>query len=146
MSRPASLTELEIAPRRDEDVRVLFMLAKDVFGTRPGWDDERTLDVLGRDTVFVAHEHGEVAGFVALGRQRPETVVIELMLVAPAHEGRGVGRRLLGFAEGWSISEGARSLAALVEADNARARSFYLRSGFVALEEELLELVLPREG
>lgn len=139
-----SVTELEIAPRRDEDVRVLFALAKEVFGAMPGWDDERTLEVLGRDTVFVARERGETAGFVALDRPGREAAVIELMLVAPAHEGRGVGRRLLAFAEGWSISAGARSLSVMVEADNARARRFYLRSGFIAVEDELLELVLPR--
>ena len=138
------MTELEIAPRRDEEAGILFKLAKDVFGEMPGWADERTLEVLARDTVFVAREQGEIAGFVALDRSGAETSVIELMLVAPAHEARGIGRRLLAFAEGWSISGGARSLTARVEADNVRARSFYLRSGFVAVEDELLELVLPR--
>ena len=139
-----SVTELEIAPRRDEEAGLLFKLAKDVFGEMPGWNDERTLEVLGRDTVFVARERGEVAGFVALEHAPRDTAVIELMLVAPAHEARGIGRRLLAFAEGWSISAGARSLTVMVEADNVRARSFYVRSGFVPGDDELLELVLPR--
>jgi GNAT superfamily N-acetyltransferase len=147
---PHTLAALEISPRRDEDVRVLFALAKDAFGEMPGWSDRRTLELLSRDTVFVAHENRDVVGFIALGRKADdrgtETVVIELMLVAPSHEARGIGRRLLAFAEGYSISAGARSLAALVEEDNVRARSFYLRSGFVPVADELLELVLPRSA
>jgi GNAT superfamily N-acetyltransferase len=143
---PAALPALDIAPRRDEDVRLLFKLAKDAFGAMPGWSDERTIELLAQDTVFVGHENRDIVGFVALGRTGAESVVIELMLVAPGHEGRGIGRRLLAFAEGWSISAGARSLGVLVEADNARARSFYVRSGFMPVADERLELVLPQES
>ena len=41
-------------------------------------------------------------------------------------------------------AERAHSLQIVVEESNRQARSFYRRSGFVPVEPELLELVLPR--
>jgi len=63
----------------------------------------------------------------------------------PGHWGRGIGRNLLAYAEGYAIAELARSLRIVVEQDNRVARSFYRRSGFLPVESEfdLFELVLP---
>ena len=68
--------------------------------------------------------------------------MIEQVLVAPGHERRGVGHRLLEHAEGYAIAERASALQIVVERDNSPARSFYLRSGYVPIEDELFELVL----
>jgi ribosomal protein S18 acetylase RimI-like enzyme len=135
-------TTLDISPLRDEELGRLFGLAKCCFEAAAGWNDRRVLDALTRDVVFVAHEDGEVAGYVAL-RPRREHVVVEHLLVAPGHEQRGIGHRLLEHAEGYAIATQARAVDIVVEADNWRARSFYARLGYVAVEPELFELTLP---
>jgi ribosomal protein S18 acetylase RimI-like enzyme len=135
---------VEIVPRTEADLPLLFGLAKEAFVDLPGWSDERVLEVLRRDVTFVAREQGQPAGYVALRRNEGGAVVIEQLFVVPGHEQRGVGRRLLAHAEGYAIAERAQSLQIVVEEGNQRARSFYRRSGFVPVEPELFELVLPR--
>jgi ribosomal protein S18 acetylase RimI-like enzyme len=134
---------IEIVPRAEADVPQLFALAKGTFAGLPGWSDERVLEVLRRDVIFVALEHGQRAGYVALRRDEDGPIVVEQLFVAPGHERRGIGHRLLAYAEGYAIAERARSLQIIVEEGNETARSFYQRSGFVPLEPELFELILP---
>jgi ribosomal protein S18 acetylase RimI-like enzyme len=133
---------LDIAPLRESELGQLFGLAKTVFAAASGWNDRRVLDALAHDVVFVAHEHGEVAGYVALRSDR-ERVIAEQVFVAPGHEHRGIGHRLLAHAEGYAIAEHARTLGIVVETDNWPARAFYRRLGFVPVQPELVELVLP---
>jgi len=135
---------VEISVRTDADLPVLFGLAKGAFVDLAGWSDERVLEVLRREVTFVAREQGQPAGYVALRRKDAGAIVIEQLFVAPGHEQRGIGHRLLAHAEGYAIAERAQSLQIVVEESNQRARSFYRRSGFVPVEAELFELVLPR--
>ena len=136
---------LEISPLGDHELGRLFGLAKCCFEAAGGWNDRRVLEALAGDVVFVAHEDGEVAGYVALRRDR-ERVVVEQILVAPGHERRGVGHRLLEHAEGYAIATQACALDVVVEVDNWRARSFYRRLGYVPVQTELFELTLPITG
>jgi len=137
-------SEVQIAPQAEADLPQLFGLAKGTFAGLPGWSDERVLDVLKRDLIFVAREEGEAAGYVALRREEGGAIVVEQLFVALGHEGRGIAHRLLAYAEGYAIAERARSLQVVVEESNRQARSFYSRSGFVPVEPELFELILPR--
>jgi ribosomal protein S18 acetylase RimI-like enzyme len=137
---------VEIASSTDEEVHQLFGLARSVFGDAPGWSDDRVLGVLSRDLVFVAREHGQPAGYVALRPTAQEAALVEQLFVAPGHEQRGIGHRLLEFAEGYAISEKMKTLRVVVEEENLAARSFYQRSGFVPIGSDLFELVLPRPG
>jgi ribosomal protein S18 acetylase RimI-like enzyme len=136
--------EIEILPWAAEDTPPLFALAKSVFGGLEGWSDRRVLSALAEDVVFVAREEGLPVGYVALGRDTDGAVVVDQLFVAPGHERRGIGHRLLAHAEGYAIAEHAQAIRIVVEQDNWRARSFYLRSGFVPVASELVELVLPR--
>jgi ribosomal protein S18 acetylase RimI-like enzyme len=99
--------------------------------------------VLTHDVVFVAHEQGEVGGYVALFTSESKQVIAEQVFIAPGHEHRGIGHRLLAHAEGYAIAKRARALCIVVEPDNWRARAFYNRLGFVPVQTELVELVLP---
>ena len=54
----------------------LFALAKGTFADLPGWSDKRVLEVLRRDVIFVALEHGQPAGYVALRRQEDRPIVV----------------------------------------------------------------------
>jgi GNAT superfamily N-acetyltransferase len=132
-----------IRPYQEEDERLLFTLARGVFGAMGAWDDRRTLTALEMDTVFVAELEGGPAGFVAL-EPREDAVRIAHLLVSPVHEGEGVGRQLLDYAEGYAISTGAIRLQVVVEDDNRRARDFYCSRGFVARSGEIFELLLPQ--
>jgi ribosomal protein S18 acetylase RimI-like enzyme len=134
---------VEICSPSAADAQELFCLAKTAFGDLPGWDDAQVLDVLRRDVVFMATDEGSAAGYVALGRDADDALVVEQLLVAPGHERRGVGRRLLAHAEEYAVMRGVPELLIVVEADNAPARSFYLRAGFVPVERELFRRVLP---
>jgi ribosomal protein S18 acetylase RimI-like enzyme len=139
-------THIEIGDLQPAEAELLFGLAKSAFETEPGWTDKRVLDVLTEDVVFVAREGGLQAGYVALSRNADEGLVIEQLLVAPGHERHGVGRKLLAFAEGYAIAQGAPTLLIVAEPNNHAARGFYMRSGFVPIGADLLELVLPRRA
>jgi ribosomal protein S18 acetylase RimI-like enzyme len=127
----------------EAEVPRLFGLAKSVFADAPGWDDGRVLEALSRDLLFLARDEGEPAGYVALRHEPDGSFVIEQLFVLPGHERRGVGRRLLDYAEGYAIAERAPALRIVVERDNTPARAFYRRAGFVPVEGELFERSLP---
>ena len=137
--------KVEIRTSREEDEPLLFELARRSFGERSGWSDRRTLTVLERETVFVAEGELEPAGYVAL-EPRGDAVRIDQLLVSPEYEGQGIGHQLLEWAEGYAISQRARSLEIVVEPDNRPALDFYRRYGFAPVEpgEPLLALVLPQ--
>lgn len=107
--------------------------------------DERTLGVLERETVFVAEVEGAPAGYVAL-EQIEAAVRVDQLFVSPEHEAEGVGRRLLEYAEGYAIWQGARTLQVVVEGGNPRAEGFYRGRGFVPAGKDLLELTLPQRS
>ncbi|MFL5953358.1 MAG: GNAT family N-acetyltransferase [Gaiellaceae bacterium] len=137
-------TAIEVGPLREPEVAPLFALAKSAFAGAPGWHDRHVLGVLRDDVVFVAREGGVAAGYVALRPNPDDSVLIEQLLVAPGHERRGVGRRLLAHAEGYAISQRAPTLLIVVEPDNRTAAGLYRRLGYAPLGSELFQLVLPR--
>jgi GNAT superfamily N-acetyltransferase len=130
----------EIRSLRPDDEPLLFGLARLDRGA-----DERTLEVLERETVFVAEIEGTPAGYVALDPGE-EAVRVDQLFVSPEHEAEGVGRQLLEYAEGYAIWHGAARLQVVVESGNERALEFYRGRGFVSVSEEVLELVLPQQG
>jgi len=131
---------VDIRPLREEDEALLFGLASLDRGA-----DERTLGILERETVFVAEVEGAPAGYVALD-QIEAVVRVDQLFVSPEHEAEGVGRRLLEYAEGYAIWQGARTLQVVVEGGNPRAEVFYRGRGFVPAGKDLLELVLPQRS
>ena len=122
----------------EDDEPLLFGLASLDRGA-----DERTLAVLEHETVFVAEVAGTPAGYVALD-QSERAVRVDQLFVSPEHEAEGVGRQLLEYAEGYAIWTGAEALQVVVEGGNDRAISFYEGRGFMRVDDDLLELLLPR--
>ncbi len=127
----------DIRPLKADDEALLFGLASLDRGA-----DERTLAVLERETVFVAEVEGAPAGYIAL-EQEEHGVRVDQLFVSPDHEAEGVGRQLLEYAEGYAIWRRARSLRVVVAEGDRRAVQFYRGRGFVAVDENLFELVLP---
>jgi ribosomal protein S18 acetylase RimI-like enzyme len=127
----------------EAEVPHLFGLAKSVFADAQGWSDARVLDALARDLLFLAEENGEAAGYAALRHEPDGAILVEQLLVVPGHERRGVGHQLLAYVEGYAIAERAPALRIVVEQDNAPARDFYRRAGFVPVDTEVVERSLP---
>jgi ribosomal protein S18 acetylase RimI-like enzyme len=134
---------VEVGRCPEAEVPHLFGLAKSAFAGAPGWNDDRVLEALADDLLFLAREEGDPAGYVALRREADGAFVIDQLFVVPGHERRGVGHRLLDYAEGFAIAERAPALRIVVENDNAVARAFYQRAGFVPVDAELFERSLP---
>jgi GNAT superfamily N-acetyltransferase len=128
----------DIRPYRNEDEALLFGLASIDRGA-----DEETLRVLERETVFVAEVEGTAAGYVALAREESH-VRVDQLFVSPDHEAEGVGTQLLEYAEGYAIYEGAAALRVIVSERDQRAVGFYRGRGFVPVDENVFELVLPQ--
>jgi GNAT superfamily N-acetyltransferase len=127
----------DIRPFEPADEPLLFGLASLDRGA-----DRRTLSVLEEETVFVADVEGTPAGYVAL-TQAGTAVRVDQLFVSPEHEAEGIGRQLLEHAEGYAISQGAVALQVVCVPGDSRALDFYRGRGFVAVKEDLLELVLP---
>jgi ribosomal protein S18 acetylase RimI-like enzyme len=137
------VTEIEVNAAAVRNRPELFELAREAFGAMPEWDEALVVEALRRDLVFVARERERLVGYLAMRSER-EAMLIEQILVAECAEPEHVGRRLIGHAEGFAIREQARSLRIVVESSNRPARNLYRDIGFVPVEEELLELVLPQ--
>ena len=69
-------------------------------------------------------------------------LLLDELYLAPAVRGRGEGRRALAFAEQQARAAGAQALRLEVSRENSRARSAYLRAGFVAETRDLMTLRL----
>lgn len=86
---------------------------------------------------FVAERDGEVVGFVCVSERAHFTGEIDAyireLVVSKAAEGSGVGRALVGTAEGWGRARGRKRVVVDTGAANLRARRFYAAVGF---EEE----------
>lgn len=125
--------DLEIRPLRQDE----FEAAVGVW-TRARWDAQPWLeermghsaqddlrffrDVLVREfRIWVAEEHGEIVGVMALGEG-----TVEQLHVEPRCQRRGIGRRLLDLAKEGSPA----GLRLFTHQRNARARAFYEEQGF----------------
>ena len=106
-------------------------------------DYERALFHDGKGWVGV---HGDAVVGFACGRI-PQGDVWALF-VDRAHEGRGVGRRLLELVEVWMFSAGCRQIVLTTEA-GTRAERLYRRLGWEArrvLPDQQIEFVLAPRG
>jgi len=85
-----------------------------------------------RDIVLVAMDGSEIVGlaWLILTRALDRAAYLRLLLVAEAHQSRGVGAALLARGEQRSRSLGCRHVVMLVTRTNRRARSFYERHGY----------------
>ncbi len=85
----------------------------------------------GRDC-YVMECRGEVAGVAVL---RPKFLFgdyLELLGIAPAWKGKGLGRRLLAHIESVTFARG-KNLFACVTDFNTDARGFYTKQGFIEI-------------
>lgn len=110
------------------------MVPRDVEGTRRRF---RELDLANPDRALLVAEtgEGEVVGLIEATMHRDDNVGftgthVDLVCVAAAHRGRGVGTRLMAEVERWAVANGAMSLRLDVYVFNAGAQRLYRRLGY----------------
>lgn len=79
--------------------------------------------------VLVWKGKGDPKGFVVMGVIGEEAYIQNIM-VAPQHQGKGWGQKLLEMAECWCVEHQISSLQLEVDPQNRRAYELYLRLGF----------------
>lgn len=91
---------------------------------------------------------GAVQGFIFIDlKDGGETGVIDLIAVAPEHQGQGCGRRLVLGACAWAHSKGARVMRVGTQAENAASMRVYETCGFTAARRETtFHRTTPRIG
>jgi ribosomal protein S18 acetylase RimI-like enzyme len=88
------------------------------------------------EALFIAeNESGERVGFLRLQKTRDffsgkANCHISDLAVASGHDGRGIGRALLDYAQGWAKRQRCGLITLAVFPGNARARDLYERNGF----------------
>jgi RimJ/RimL family protein N-acetyltransferase len=98
------------------------------------------------EDVLVAVVDGAVVGYAAIGPSIPvpsnaHVMMVRSLAVDPAHQGRGIGRRLVQASVAGARTRGARRLRLRVLGPNDAARRVYEACGFVVegvLREEFL--------
>lgn len=131
---------LVVRPARIEDEAALrpIHLATWTADVSPGPDPDPSESVLdeGRLADVLVAEDDRVLGYVSLDQSSPlpshaHVLRINGLAVAPASQGGGVGRALVGAAVEEARRRGARKLSLRVLAPNAKARRLYESCGFV---------------
>ena len=90
-----------------------------------------------RARVLVARVNGRVVGMctgqvVISTAEGGPALLVEDVVVAPDHRGRGIGRALLVALADWASSRGVRRLQLLAAGNNGPALAFYDRLGWRA--------------
>ena len=80
--------------------------------------------------VWLVQDGGADAGLMVL-EMAADHLMIESLAVLPAHQGRGLGRWMLGFAEAQARDAGAPELRLYTNALMTRNIAIYERAGFV---------------
>jgi putative acetyltransferase len=119
---------------RDEDASVALWLRSweatypdiDFAGRLEWWRERWRSTLVPAAEIVIAEANGVMIGFVTVD---PRTLYLDQIVVAPEHWGTGVGPALI--AEAKRISPLGLDLD--VNTDNARARAFYGREGFVII-------------
>ena len=124
----------EIGLANVADARRLAILARDLIEAGLGWGyrPERIAALIhdGETTTVVAREQSRPLGF-AIMRFGDERAHLMLLAVEPAHQRRGIGRRLVVWLIESALVAGISSVHVELRASNARALAFYRSLGFV---------------
>jgi GNAT superfamily N-acetyltransferase len=131
---------VEIRRYKDRDHAAVIRLhneALEVTGAHLGpgvWDEDlqRIAEVYLRDggEFLIATLDGEVVAMGALRRVNERVVEVKRMRTAPAHQGRGLGRRILLSLERCAVEIGYRQICLDTTDQQPAARYLYESSGY----------------
>ena len=117
-------------------LRLLFTIEAD-FSFNESRQRQGLLMMLGNDRscILAAEGAGRVIGMctgqlVISTAEGGPAVLVEDVVVDPAHRGRGTGRALIRAMAGWALEQGATRLQLLADKNNPPALAFYERLGW----------------
>ncbi len=158
MSEPESAPHIRLA-HADDDEFILRLADRFVAFELPAWrrrsetlngirdDIARHLrDLPPGSHLYVAEdEDGERLGFLHLQTQKDFfTGVLNChisdLVIAPEHDGKGIGSALLRYAERWARDHRCRHVTLAVFPGNQRARKLYAHHGY---GDETIRMVKP---
>ncbi len=124
-------------PTEEDDASIARLMGELGYAATARQVRARLARVAGDEdyAAFVAEADGEVAGFLGLQRgwayehDRPFARIVTLMVDARVRR-RGVGARLVQFAEGWARERGAYVLMLNTNVRREEAHRFYESVGF----------------
>jgi ribosomal protein S18 acetylase RimI-like enzyme len=126
---------VKIRGANDADIPVLETIVEDAYGgyvhrigIRPAPMDANYEERVRHSHVFVADD-GEVLGLIVL-IPADDHLLVENVAVAPVHQGAGVGRRLLRYAEEHARDRGLDRLCLYTNAAMAKNIELYRRLGY----------------
>lgn len=99
------------------------------------------IDADSRQLLLVAEESGTVTGTVQVTAVQHlmargfKVAIIEAFFIDAAHQGKGIGARLLESAEQWAMESGCHFIELTSNKQRPQAHRFYQRHGFVATHE-----------
>jgi tRNA threonylcarbamoyl adenosine modification protein YeaZ/ribosomal-protein-alanine acetyltransferase len=134
-AKPPGLPPVAIGALEESDAARCAELEAQLFGADDPWPAAAFQRAIGaRDNHYVAARVGDTlvgyGGIARLGRTPPFEFEVHTIGVDPAHQGRGIGRRLL--AELLERADGG-AVYLEVRTDNAAAIALYRDVGFVEM-------------
>jgi ribosomal protein S18 acetylase RimI-like enzyme len=92
-----------------------------------------------RAAVLVAEEDSQIIGMctgqlVISTAEGGHSALVEDVVVLPAWQGKGIGRRLVRAVSEWAVQQGASRVQLLADRNNAPALLFYQKIGFTKTE------------
>jgi ribosomal protein S18 acetylase RimI-like enzyme len=134
------VNDLSLRPATTGDVPVLTELVNAAYGhyvERIGGPPqpmrEDYAEVVRSRQVTVAERDGQVVGLIVLDAADDE-LVIENVAVRPAHQGTGVGRALLEYAEDVARGRGFNSVRLYTHERMVENLALYKRIGYIEFE------------
>jgi len=126
---PSEVDRISLRAARVGDARELARLADALLPE--AWSVEAFATSLASDAAraLVAEEQGALVAF-ALARRAADEAELLTLCVDPAHQGRGLGRRLAETLFAQLRAEGVRRVHLEVRGSNAAARALYDALGF----------------
>jgi [ribosomal protein S18]-alanine N-acetyltransferase len=131
----APLTILPLDSDADRERCARLMSSSEPWVTL-GRTYESSLEILSNPSreIYVARVGDELAGFLILLMQGAFVGYIQTVCVAPEHRSRGVGRRLIAFAEERIFRE-SPNVFLCVSSFNTEAKRLYLSLGYELIGE-----------
>jgi len=141
MSDKALAVDLRPATRGDVEGIVACVSAAygpyvERIGRKPGPMLADYAKIIHEHQVFVAERAGLVVGVLVLAAT-PEGFLLENIAVDPQFQGKGVGRRMLEFAESEARRRGFESLYLYTHEKMAENRALYAKIGYVEYDRRV---------
>lgn len=116
----------------DDDVDKVVALWTDCGLVRPWNDARRDIDYArgkANSDILLGIEKSEIVASVLVGHDGHRGWYYYLS-VAPAHQGKGLGRATVEAAEEWLKAQGIWSVNLMIRSENSRVRDFYAALGY----------------